>query len=337
MYFKLGDKVVLKYTGDAGEVTSMPEMGIVQVKISHDLVIPVNIEDLVEFRNDVIIPQTKKVEIINESVDGNISYPESKLRNTGFFTGFLPQTNKYGEILLYHIYLINDTNQNFIFEYTLDSKELKINKNGVLNGCSVFLVGKIEKEAIENQATFQIQRAELYTSGAENHVTQTVKIKAKTFFSKEEILPFLDKLGYLFEFKVDPIKTETGESLKDFTNAVLLNKPKAQPKPHYVKHIDPIKKAVFTNELDLHIESLIDPATKLDPPHILQLQMAHFDQYMAEAVRLGIEKVYIVHGLGTGRLKNEIAKRLNINPYVLEYKNEYLPSYGFGATEVRLR
>lgn len=338
MLFKAGDKVLLKYTGESGEVVSYPEMGIVQVKLSEEIIIPVNVDDLSQIKENFHPVSPTKNQSAQIVENPNIDFPTSKIRNLGFFTGFIPQQNKYEEIIAYNAYLINDSKSQVIFEFSLISDNQKTLKDGYLAPGSAYLIGKIQKEVIEQQSEYTLQLSDYFTSGIENTRSQTIKLKPKTFFSREDLVPFFDKLGYLFEFKSDPIKKEEGESLVEFTKSILTNKPKKEkPKQKNVPHVDPLKRAVFTNELDLHIEAILEPGQKLEPQYILQLQLAVFDQYMAEAVRHGIEKVYIVHGLGTGKLKAALFKRLSLNPYVLDYKNEYLPSFGFGATEVKLR
>ena len=87
-------------------------------------------------------------------------------------------------------------------------------------------------------------------------------------------------------------------------------------------------------ELDLHIERLTNRREKLNNSEMMRLQLSRFDQYMDEAIRLGVERVFIIHGLGTGRLKNAIASRLIALSEVKTFKNEYHPKYGWGATEV---
>ena len=67
---------------------------------------------------------------------------------------------------------------------------------------------------------------------------------------------------------------------------------------------------------------------------ILRLQLRTFDDYLEKAIRVGVPKVFIIHGLGKGRLRNEIASRLIRHPEVETFKNEYHPRYGYGATEV---
>jgi len=67
---------------------------------------------------------------------------------------------------------------------------------------------------------------------------------------------------------------------------------------------------------------------------ILKHQLWVFERYIDQALRLGIDNVFIIHGLGKGKLKTEIAKRLATHPFVQTYKNEFHPKYGWGATEV---
>ncbi|MBK6949349.1 MAG: Smr/MutS family protein [Haliscomenobacter sp.] len=92
--------------------------------------------------------------------------------------------------------------------------------------------------------------------------------------------------------------------------------------------------AEFLPELDLHIEKLVNDPAHLSNAQIAQLQLKVFEDYMDKAIRLGLERVFIIHGLGKGRLKDMIASRLIRMPEVLTFKNEFHPKYGHGATEV---
>jgi dsDNA-specific endonuclease/ATPase MutS2 len=47
-------------------------------------------------------------------------------------------------------------------------------------------------------------------------------------------------------------------------------------------------------------------------------------------------KVYLIHGLGTGRLREELHDMLRRHPRVRGFQNSHFPRYGFGATEVLL-
>jgi dsDNA-specific endonuclease/ATPase MutS2 len=94
--------------------------------------------------------------------------------------------------------------------------------------------------------------------------------------------------------------------------------------------------ATFKNEIDLHIENLSDHPQKIQKGQILSTQLRHFEEYMDRAIRLGAERVFIIHGLGEGKLRDAVAKRLAAMPEVKSFVNDYHPLYGYGATEVVL-
>jgi dsDNA-specific endonuclease/ATPase MutS2 len=56
----------------------------------------------------------------------------------------------------------------------------------------------------------------------------------------------------------------------------------------------------------------------------------------SETGSLDMKKLSIgnAHGLGEGKLRTAIARRLKEMHEVSAYKNEYHPKYGWGATEV---
>ncbi|MEL6142742.1 MAG: Smr/MutS family protein [Bacteroidota bacterium] len=64
--------------------------------------------------------------------------------------------------------------------------------------------------------------------------------------------------------------------------------------------------------------------------------MYYFRNYLMRARQLGVERVYIIHGLGEGKLKKAIHKELRQVEYVKSFNNNYHPKYGNGATEVFL-
>ena len=69
---------------------------------------------------------------------------------------------------------------------------------------------------------------------------------------------------------------------------------------------------------------------------IVRIQLAAFENYLNKAINLGVDRFFVIHGLGKGRLRNEIATRLLKHPQVQTFKNEYHAKYGYGATEVVL-
>ena len=76
-----------------------------------------------------------------------------------------------------------------------------------------------------------------------------------------------------------------------------------------------------------------DPAS-IAKNQILSVQLSHFENFMQRAIRLDVERVFIIHGVGEGKLRSAIQKRLQEMEAVKSFKNEFHGRYGYGATEV---
>jgi dsDNA-specific endonuclease/ATPase MutS2 len=44
--------------------------------------------------------------------------------------------------------------------------------------------------------------------------------------------------------------------------------------------------------------------------------------------------IAIIHGVGTGKLKDEVHESLRLKKEVKSFVNQYNPLYGYGATEI---
>ncbi|MEZ4924273.1 MAG: Smr/MutS family protein [Crocinitomicaceae bacterium] len=99
------------------------------------------------------------------------------------------------------------------------------------------------------------------------------------------------------------------------------------------------KHQLRSNEIDLHIEELLDDHRNMTNHEILTKQMAVCKQFVQMAIEKGMNKIVLIHGKGEGVLKAEIHSYLNklryYNEVHLEYHDASFSEYGFGgATEV---
>jgi dsDNA-specific endonuclease/ATPase MutS2 len=72
----------------------------------------------------------------------------------------------------------------------------------------------------------------------------------------------------------------------------------------------------------------------MEPLAILDLQLKTFEKYYELAVHHHQHNLIVVHGLGSGRLRDEIHERLRRKKEVSSFVNQYHPSFGYGATEI---
>ena len=67
---------------------------------------------------------------------------------------------------------------------------------------------------------------------------------------------------------------------------------------------------------------------------ILGLQIKTFEKYYDLALAHMQPSLIVVHGLGTGKLRDEIHDLLRHRREVKSFVNQYHPQFGWGATEI---
>ena len=88
-------------------------------------------------------------------------------------------------------------------------------------------------------------------------------------------------------------------------------------------------------EVDLHIHMVVDYTRNLSNHEMVMVQLKHFEKTLAEAKRRKLTKVVYIHGIGKGRLRNELRKRLK-SLSNCDFEDADYTRYGQGATQVKL-
>ena len=87
--------------------------------------------------------------------------------------------------------------------------------------------------------------------------------------------------------------------------------------------------------IDLHSHELIESTSGWTKYEILNYQLDRARQTVSEAKRRKVSKVLIIHGKGSGRLKDEVHQMLSrmggLNYYFADFADG-----GYGATEVQI-
>ena len=353
MVFSIGTKVRLIHTGDTGVVEDWLEHDLIAVRLSDGEVIPVMTEALERLELNTppkvkakFVPGKKKVEPLPlQPLPINSQY--TVLKPQGLQLAFDPVLRADGRPDYYRIFLINDTQLHFLYQLGLRLKKNNVWKTqGRLGPRTMVEAGSLRYAELNESAEVHIENWRLLPEGkgTGQRLERLVKLKPTQFFNKLTTAPYLNRQVVLYQLfsekelnekKESPKKAPTKESLKQYTNKAAAEKSKTnrwfnlQEMPHEVW-----EKATFKNEIDLHIHSLLDDPTSIDKKQILSVQLSHLDDFMQRAIRLGVERVFIIHGVGEGKLRAAVQKRLEGMPEVKSFKNEYHGRYGYGATEV---
>lgn len=160
-----------------------------------------------------------------------------------------------------------------------------------------------------------------------DHFEANIKIKPKQFFQKIEIFKEDDKANISYPlFETYPDKEEDNHVAID----ILRN---AGYKVYDASKIKQnIQKA--RSVIDLHIEKIMDSHSHLSNAEILHFQLQEFEKWFELAKVNQLPSMIFIHGVGKGKLKQEIHDLLKVKSNVKSFINQYSDFYGYGATEV---
>ena len=345
MLFSVGTKVRFLHSKDEGVVTALLDNGMVNVLIDDtDFEIPVFPDDLIRKEEVLNKPPVVKAKFLPGKTDAKGKIPERPpvesqyaiLKSFGIQLAFDPIQGADGYTKKYRIFLINDTSYDALFTFELYlNGQLDIRHNSILSHTSIFEIGELLFDHLNDAPLVEMDCWRITTQGTGSKMHKSLRIKPKVFFKKVKTAPFLNKRVHLFKLfeKLNDSFEPKEEDLKSYTQKNirprLSDTDLADRMPHEVAEL-----AEFIPEIDLHIEQLVDDYHKMSNAEILRLQLEFFDDYIQRAIRLGVERVFIIHGIGKGRLRDAISGRLLQVPEVNTFRNEFHPRYGYGATEV---
>ncbi len=350
MLFAIGTKVRFRYTGETGTITALLDNGMLQVRLDNDpdMEIPAFEEDLL--RNTEKEPTLAGAKFVQGKQERKPEAPPKReikaqyviLKPRGVLVAFEPMPGRDGQVSRYKAWLVNDTGHEFLFELDVFiGSETLIQAEGKLAGTTVLELGDLLYDDLSDQPELEISLRRITTDGPAEPLDRLLKIRPKQFFKNIHTAPILNVLAHQFVLfsAFEPEEKGAGENtdsdLRDYTRQHIHQQQMAEEQnavPYRMFDVEEF--AHFEPEIDLHIENLMDGHSKLDKSIILRIQLDHFHRFLEKAIRLGVPRVFIVHGVGEGKLRESIAQELRRRPEVAKYKNEFHAKYGYGATEV---
>lgn len=347
MLFAEGTKVRFKNTGDEGVIIAILDAEMVNVELDDDgMVIPAFIENLERIKDNpkphrspikAKFVESKKVLPPPTPTFQNSDSQYNILKSLGIQLAFDPQVQPNGITSSYNIYLINDTRYDALFTFTIDILgEIPKTTNGKISSVSYHHLGEMKFSQLNEAPIIEIDIWQVTTIGTGYKMSKDFKIKPKQFFKNVRTAPLLNKQVHWYQLfeNFDKEKKLESEDLKTYTQRNAKKPKKSSSNYRQMSGSDPMELAHFENEIDLHIENLVSDDKKRNNAEILRIQITHFNQFLEKAIRLGVKSAFVIHGVGKGKLKNEIATRLMNHPQVKTFINEFHPKYGFGATEI---
>ena len=349
MLYAVGTKVRFRYTGESGVVTAMLEEGMIQVRLDSDpdMEIPAFEEDLI--RNAEAEPISAGAKFIQAKQEKKPEAPPRRqlnaqyhiLKPRGLQLAFEPMPGRDGTVTRYKTWLLNDTTQEFLIEFDLytSARDVLIIDDKI-SATAALELGDLLYDDLNASLEASISVQRITTEGLDEAMKNAFKIRPKQFFNNLQTVPILNLQAHNFLLfdSFESKKDTPAEDLKNYTKQNVRS-PKSPVHPNSIRYnANNVEEfAHFEPEIDLHIENLLNGNARLDKSEILRIQLLHFQRFIDKAVRLGVPTVFVIHGVGEGKLRETIAGRLRENPDVAKFKNEFHHKYGYGATEVIFR
>ena len=329
--FSIGEKVFLVNLRDEAVVQRIINDELIYVGLN-GMEIPVFTSDV---SKEILEPETEK-----KGEEKNLSSPEQKKSpqpqsektNSGIFLSFEPIHVSSGEISSFNIFLVNDSEFPLDFSYyffTRDQIHFALKK--VMIPYNYILLHSIEYDLLNEIPSVQLEVRDVMNLNFKGKMDQ--KIKPQNFFNKLSKTPVLQKETYQYKVQTQSLRPKKEEKKKrvEFDSEVLKQMMMDQPMTKDKENEPP------EAEIDLHIEKLVNDHHDMNSSEKLQLQLNSFQQALERAIVHHGHILYAIHGVGSGKLKNEIHRLLKDYKDVRSFNNNFHPRYGYGATEIILK
>lgn len=348
MKFKIGQRVRMVRTENYGVVTALLDNGLVEVRLEEGkghLSFPSEILEAAAPEKVVskapALP-SKVFQGADAGAEQGTKKQGSDEQGPGVRLAFDPQLDNEANPVAYEAYLLNGTPHKIIYELkVMTHGDRRWSKAGTLEAYGKKRLEAIDYRWLNEKLSCELDVRAVLTGGTGPRHFQKVNLKAQQFFQHLQDVPELYRDAHLYTVFPSLNSTRTapatapskGPSLKALTAAAIKAKPKVDTSKRKVE-TNLKEKLEFEEFIDLHLPALVEDPEKVAKHEVLQLQLKAFDDYIDRALRLGVDNVFIIHGIGSGSLKRAIHSRLHRIKFIRKFTNEFHPKYGYGATEV---
>src|SRR5882724_1497469 len=324
MKFEIGDKVLVLHSKEEGEVVEILNNKMVMVDV-RGVKFPAYIDQLdfpyyKRFTEKKISSSPKPKKYIDQLP------VEKKERiakvTTGAWLTFLPVfgTDDFGDDVVetLKIHLVNNSQQAYRFTYGVSylAKEGFELQNEIFV-FQDFYLHDIPFENLNDSPVFEFDFSLLQPDKNKvPHYEHSLKLKPKQVFSKIEEIKQKGEATFSYKlFDQYPDKTEEEPIDVPYLHSAEYKMYEASKARQF---LEPAK-----HEVDLHIEKLSENWRHLSNFEILTLQLQTMEKYIDLAVAHKQSSMIVIHGVGSGKLRDEIHELLRLKKEVKSFINQY--------------
>lgn len=332
MKFQIGDKVLVMHSNEIGEVVDIINNKMVMVDV-RGVKFPAYIDQLdfpyyKQFTEKKLFPQKKEKKYVEDVKKEK--EPKQRVVD-GVWLSFLPkfEIDEFGDDVVTElkVHLVNRTEQSYNFIYALQFfGDTEFELRNEVPAFNDFYLHDVPFEDMSDSPAFvfefSLQKADKKKA---DYYEASVKLKPKQLFERIEQLK--EKGEATFTYRL--FERYPDKPYEEFVETPVTKGTKIYNLKDIRQHLMPARTVV-----DLHIEKLTDNWKRLSNAEMLDLQLREFEKWYEIAVAHRQLQLIMIHGIGSGRLRDEIHDILRLKKEVKSFVNQYHPSFGYGATEI---
>ncbi len=336
MKYQVGDRVLLLHSNEEGEIIDIINEKMLMIDVE-GVKFPVYTDQVdfpyfKRFTEKKLFPAKKEKKYVDDLRKEKTAAIPPRVED-GVWVTILPimDSDEFGDDVVdeLKLHLVNRTNATYSFTYRLSyfgKPEFDL-KNDI-HPFEDFYLHDIPFESLNDNPSFFFEFSLVPAQKKKaTSVGYSIKLKPKQLFATIEEITKKNEATFsikLFDQYPDKsVEEPIGLGGSAGKSNLLYKAEKAR------QHMEPPRSTV-----DLHIEKLKDDWKHLSNYEILSFQLKTFEKYYDLAVAHMQPSLVVIHGVGEGRLRDEIHDMLRLKKEVKSFVNQYHPLYGYGATEI---
>ncbi len=312
---KIGDRVRLLRGTEEGIIVNIKGDKIVEIEIEDGFIIPT-------MKNEVVV--IDKSEDLNFNKEEKEEIPVQNKRpsghiSKGIFIGLFKINDN-----LFQTYLINNTGDDVLFSISqYDKKSISGKFIGICRRFETIEIGELTSSIFNESKKLLAQIIFHETQTKLKKIPLSTELRVdKNLINITTYIESIEK-----ELAVIKIEESPGIEINPQELKEKLFESNAQPNQYKERRRQP-----NYQEIDLHIEMLSNFSQSFDSHEILSHQLSEFEKAYDNALLSNSEKLKVIHGVGSGVLRNEIHKRLSAKKEVNYFEDGDKERLGFGST-----
>jgi hypothetical protein len=340
MKYEIGDKIIVLHSNDEGEVIDIINEKMVMIQV-RGVKFPAYMDQIdfpyfKRFTEKKLFPKdTKPKTYIDQVPKEKIKQQQKEIRQEdGIWLSLIPkfENDLFGDEVVssFKVFLSNRTSQGYHFKYKISFLgHVDFEHTNELLSFQEFYLHDVPFENVNDSPILEFEFSLARPDKHKADFCEAIwKIKPKQFFQRIEELKLKNEPSInhkLIDKFPDKIFKDERLDLSKLSNSGF----KIYDAKNARQHLDAARSVV-----DLHIEKITDEWKHLSNFEIITLQLKEFEKWYDLAVAHRQPSLIIIHGIGKGKLKDEIHDILKTKKEVKTFVNQYEPRFGYGATEI---